>query len=41
MRELLAALLTGIILTAIISPESAGDWYKRFDNARFENIMQK
>ena len=41
MRELLAAILTGIILTVISSPETAGDWYKRFDDARFENIVQK
>lgn len=38
MRELLAALLIGIVITAMVSPETAGDWYKRFDEARFGNI---
>ena len=40
MREVLAALLVGIILTVMISPETAGDWYKRFDEARFTNVIQ-
>ena len=39
MRELLAALILGIVLTALISPETAGNWYKRFDEVRFTNIM--
>jgi len=39
MRELLAAFILCIVLTALISPETAGNWYKRFDEVRFTNIM--
>lgn len=39
MRELLAALLLGIALTALISPETAGEWLQKVDNVRFTNTM--
>ncbi len=39
MRELLAALLLGVTLTALISPETAGEWLQRVDNVRFTHTM--
>lgn len=39
MSELLAALVIGIVITTLVSPETAGEWYKRFDEARFTNTM--
>ncbi len=39
MRELLAALIIGIIVTALVSPETAGAWLKRVDDVRFVETM--
>lgn len=39
MRELLAALLIGIVITAMVSPETVGAWLKRVDDVRFVDTM--
>ncbi len=39
MRETLAALIIGLIVAAVLSPESVGEWLKRVDDVRFINTM--
>lgn len=41
MRELLAAMIMSIIIAAILSPESVGEWLKRVDDVRFTDIMHE
>ena len=39
MRELLAALLLGMVFVALFSPETAGNWLQRIDNVRYTHTM--
>ncbi len=39
MRELLAGFIFGVLLVALISPESVGEWLKKVDDVRFVETM--
>ncbi len=39
MRELLAGFIFGVLLVALISPESVGEWLKKVDDVRFVATM--
>lgn len=39
MRELLAALIIGLIVMAMFSPEHVGAWLKRVDDVRYIHTM--
>lgn len=39
MRELLAGFLFGMLLVALFSPESVGEWLKKVDDARYIETM--
>lgn len=39
MRELLAALIIGIVFTAMVSPETVGAWLKKVDDVRYVETM--
>ena len=39
MRELLAGFVLGILITALVSPESVGAWLKKVDDVRFVETM--
>lgn len=41
MNEFLAAVLVGLIVYAVLSPEEVGGWLKRIDEARFVEVIQK
>lgn len=39
MRELLATVLFGLLIFAMLSPQAIGDWLKRVDEARYIDTM--
>lgn len=39
MREILAGFILGLLVTALLSPESVGAWLKKVDDVRFIETM--
>lgn len=39
MREILAGFILGLLLVAVLSPETVGEWLKKVDEVRYVETM--
>lgn len=39
MREMLAALVFGLLVFALLSPQGVGEWLKKVDEVRYADTM--